>query len=64
MEWLKATIEEKKKSSQSYDDYIDEKFGKVITFNTKSDKDLFEPNKAMVTSVTPAHFAERTKKSK
>ena len=44
---------------KSYEEYIDEKFGKVFTYNHPEHQKFFIPNKAMISTVTPEHFAPK-----
>lgn len=61
--WVETTIEECKKKP-SYDSFIDEKYGTVLTFNKKEDSAKFVPFKPAILSLTPAHFAPLKKGEK
>lgn len=61
--WLLTQIQ-KRKSGKSYDEYIDEKYGKVLSFNKKEDMERFQPLKPMVTNVTPESFNVNTNVNK
>ena len=47
---------------KSYDQFIDEKFGKVYTFNRKEEKDCFEVLKPMVLELTAEDFEPKQQK--
>lgn len=44
---------------KSYDEYIDEKYGKPITYNTIQQSELYTPHKPMILSITPEHYAPK-----
>lgn len=53
--WVEETIEASK-TKPSYDEFIDSKYGPVVTYNKKEDAKYFTAPKPAILSVTPLHF--------
>lgn len=54
-QWVIETVEASKKK-ESYDSFIDKKYGPTITYNNKTDRLHFQPSKPAVLTLTPDHF--------
>lgn len=54
--WIIDTVEASK-SKESYDSFIDKKFGAVLNYNKKEDTARFVPNKPAILTLTANHFA-------
>lgn len=48
---------------KSYDEYIEEKFGKIQTFNSIEQSQQFEAHKPMILSITPEHYTPKKGKT-
>jgi hypothetical protein len=48
---------EASKTKESYDSFIDKKYGPIINFNKKEDSKSFQPFKPAILSVGPQHFS-------
>ena len=53
--WIETTVEASK-TKESYDSFIDKKYGTVLTYNKKEDAARFVPYKPAILSLTPNHF--------
>lgn len=44
------------KTKESYDSFINKKYGTVLNYNKKEDTARFTPYKPAILSLTPSHF--------
>lgn len=47
---------EASKKKESYDTFIDKKFGATVTYNSKADRSHFKPFKPALLTLTPEHY--------